>query len=261
MAFIDTHAHLYLKDFEKDRDEVMKRAIQNGISKILLPNIDASTIRSLLDMYDQFPDHCYPMMGLHPGSVSGSYLEELDVIKLALNEESSPFIAVGEVGIDLYWDRTFMKEQTNAFRLQVQWSIEHELPLVIHSRDSFDQIYAILGEFKGKSLTGVFHSFTGNLEQARKALDIGFYIGINGIITFKNSDLDQLLGYIGLDRVILETDAPYLTPVPHRGKRNESSYLVYIAQKIAGDMGITREHTMEITTRNARDLFKLDTIT
>ena len=260
MFLIDTHTHLYLPEFDTDRDAVMERAIDNGISKILLPNIDVSTISPMMDMCDRYPEYCFPMMGLHPGSVSPSHQNELEKIKTTFNTTTTPFIAVGEVGIDLYWDQTYIKEQTDVFRTQVQWSLDMDLPLVIHSRDSFDQIYCVLQEFKGASLKGVFHSFTGNLDQAKKVLEIGFYIGINGIITFKNSGLAELVGHIGLDHVLLETDAPYLTPAPHRGKRNESSYLVHIAHKIAELTRSSQDQAIRQTTQNAMDLFKLNHI-
>ena len=257
MHLIDTHAHLYLPQFEKDRREVVLRAINQGVETILLPNIDPSTIRSLLDLHRLFPEHCLPMMGLHPGSVNQSYREALGQVGGALLEGAQEYIAVGEVGIDLYWDQSFLREQTEAFQEQVQWSLDMDLPLVIHSRDSFDQIHTALMDFRNQPLKGVFHSFTGGVEQAKKVMDLGFYIGINGIVTFKNAALGHLVEKIGLKSLILETDAPYLTPDPHRGKRNESSYLVHIARKVAEYSRVDYERVVQITTRNAIDLFNL----
>jgi len=216
MKFIDTHSHIYADDFENDIEQIISNCREVNIEKILLPNIDSESIPKMNQLVKQFPDVCIPMMGLHPTSVKENYLEELQICEdwLAKGE----FCAIGEIGIDLYWDKTFVKEQQIAFEKQINWSLDKNLPIVIHARDSFDEIFEILEGYRNTQVKGVFHSFTGNAEQAQKAIEMGFLLGINGIVTFKNAGLDKTLASFSLDKLILETDAPYLAPVPKRGK-------------------------------------------
>lgn len=253
MHLVDTHTHLYLSEFNPDRDDVIRRAIGDGVKKFLLPNIDSSSIAGMLELVTRYPDICFPMMGLHPTSVNKNYLSELAVVRKEL--ENKRFWAIGEVGIDLYWDKTYKKEQIDTFHRQLDFARAYDLPLVIHSRNSFDLIAAILEENKTSSLKGVFHSFTGNIRQAEKAITLGFKIGIGGIVTFKNSGLDAVVKNIDLSHIILETDSPYLAPVPKRGKRNESAYLVFIAEKIAELHSIDIATVAETTTQSAMSLF------
>jgi TatD DNase family protein len=252
----DSHTHLYLDAFSADRDEMITRALEAGVSRMLLPNIDPSTSNAVLHMADRYPGICLPMMGLHPTSVKGDFKKALSLVeeKLVLPE----VIAVGEIGIDLYWDRNYAEEQKEAFRVQIGWAKERGLPIVIHARNSFQEIFAVLDQEGTGGLQGVFHSFTGSGEELAKALSYGFMIGINGIVTFKNSNLANLVPQIPLEKIVLETDAPYLAPVPHRGKRNESSYLVSIAVRVAEIYNLTVGEIGEITTRNAEKLFNLD---
>ncbi|MBW8332655.1 MAG: TatD family hydrolase [Prolixibacteraceae bacterium] len=250
---IDTHSHIYSTDFIHDRDEIIQRAYSNDVRKIILPNIDSSSVKNLLDMVDSYPHICFPLMGLHPTSVNHDYQEELQVVEYWLKKRK--FYGIGEIGIDLYWETAFLQEQTHAFRFQLNLAREYQLPVVIHVRDSFEQVYNVLLEEKDKNLTGVFHSFSGTLEQAQLVIDLGFKIGVNGIITFKKSGLDEVISKIDPSNLLLETDSPYLTPVPFRGKRNESSYLVHIAQKIADLHQMTVGEIAKITTENARKLF------
>lgn len=250
---IDTHSHIYSTDFIHDRDEIIQRAYSSDVRKIILPNIDSSSVKNLLDMVDTYPHICFPLMGLHPTSVNYDYQEELQVVEYWLKKRK--FYGIGEIGIDLYWETSFLEEQTHAFRFQLNLAREYQLPIVIHVRDSFEQVYNVLLEEKDKNLTGVFHSFSGTLEQAQLVIDLGFKIGVNGIITFKKSGLDEVISKIDPSNLLLETDSPYLTPVPFRGKRNESSYLVHIAQKIADLHQMTVGEIAKITTENARKLF------
>ena len=250
---IDTHSHIYSTDFIQDRDEVIQRAYSNDVRKIILPNIDSSSVKNLLDMVDTYPHICIPLMGLHPTSVNNDYQEELQVVEYWLKKRK--FYGIGEIGIDLFWETSFLEEQTHAFRFQLELARQYELPVVVHVRDSFEEVYKVLTETNDKKLTGVFHSFTGTFEQAQLIIALGFKIGVGGIITFKKSGLDQIISKIDPSHLILETDSPYLTPVPFRGKRNESSYLVYIAQKIADLHQMTLGEIAKITTENARKLF------
>ncbi|MDO9614911.1 MAG: TatD family hydrolase [Bacteroidota bacterium] len=250
---IDTHSHIYSTDFIHDRDEIIQRAYSNDVRKIILPNIDSSSVKNLLDMVDTYPHICIPLMGLHPTSVNHDYQEELQVVEYWLKKRK--FYGIGEIGIDLYWETSFLEEQIHAFRFQLKLAREYQLPVVIHVRDSFEQVYNVLLEGKDKNLTGVFHSFSGTIEQAQLVIDLGFKIGVNGIITFKKSGLDEVISKIDPSNLLLETDSPYLTPVPFRGKRNESSYLVHIAQKIADLHQLTVGEIAKITTENARKLF------
>lgn len=250
---IDTHSHIYSTDFIHDLDEVIQRAYSNDVRKIILPNIDSSSVKNLLNLVDTYPHICFPLMGLHPTSVNHDYLEELQLVEYWLKKRK--FYGIGEIGIDLYWDKSFLEEQLHAFRVQLDLAKQYRLPVVIHVRDSFDEVYEVLNDVKDDKLTGVFHSFTGTLEQSRMVTDLGFKIGVNGIVTFKKSGMDEVIKQIDPSHLILETDSPYLTPAPFRGKRNESSYLVYVAQKIADLHQMTVGDVAKITTENARNLF------
>lgn len=255
MLFVDTHTHLYLTEFDSDRKQVVENAIQEGITRMFLPNIDVESIEPLKDLAKNFPSNCFPMMGLHPTSVKEDYQNQLNTIKAELIREK--YIAIGEIGIDLYWDKTFKEQQIDAFAQQINWAAEMDLPIVIHARESFNEIFMELERLKHLNVKGVFHSFTGNAEQAQKAIDLGFYIGINGIITFKNAGLDKVVRGIDLKNILLETDSPYLAPVPNRGKRNESKNLRFTAQKIAEIHNLSIEELALITTNNALSLFQL----
>lgn len=255
MNFIDTHSHLFLEEFAEDLPLVMQRAKAAGVSRIYMPNIDCSTIKPLLDTVAQYPDYCFPMIGLHPTSVNADFREELKVMKELL-DQSHPFVAIGEVGMDLYWDRTFINEQFEAFETQIQWSAEYQLPLVIHSRDSFEEVYQVIKRNEHKNLKGIFHSFTGTLEEAERLLQFdGFYLGINGVVTFKKSTLPEVLKNVPLERIVLETDSPYLTPAPNRGKRNESANVKDTLLKLAAIYQCSPENVAEITTMNALKIF------
>jgi TatD DNase family protein len=254
MKFVDTHTHLYAKEFDSDRDRLINEAITAGITKFFLPNIDSASVEGMLALQKAYPEHCYPMMGLHPCSVKADYLEELTKLKAELDR--GKFVAVGEIGIDLYWDKTFFPQQQEAFKTQCQWAFERDLPIVIHTRSSFDETFALLDNMVHRP-KGVFHCFSGNAEQAQHAIDLGFMLGIGGVVTFKNAGVDKLIADIDLQHIVLETDAPYLAPVPHRGKRNEPDYLLLVAEKIATLKGISMEEVADITTANALRLFKL----
>ncbi|PKQ67171.1 hydrolase TatD [Labilibaculum manganireducens] len=256
MKLIDTHSHIYSDDFKDDIEEIISNCRKVNIGKILLPNIDSESIPKMNRLVKRFPDMCVPMMGLHPTSVKENYREELENCKAWLAK--GDYCAIGEIGMDLYWDKAFVKEQQIVFDTQINWALERELPIVIHARDSFDEIFEILESYRNSSLKGVFHSFTGNTEQAVKAIGFGFLLGINGIVTFKNSGLDKTVGSIGLDHLILETDAPYLAPVPKRGKRNESSYLVHIASKLSEIYQLSLDEVAKTTSANAEKLFNIE---
>ena len=254
MYFVDSHAHLYLDQFDDDIDAVIQRAMAAGVQRFLLPNIDHSTINSMMKLSNAYPNNCFPMMGLHPCSVKENYESELDVIHETL--QKGGFCAVGEIGIDLYWDQSTLKIQKLAFQKQITWAKEHQLPIVIHCRDAFDEIYELVEEANDKQLKGVFHCFTGSLEEAEKVISLGnFKLGIGGVLTFKNAGLDQLLKNIDLKHLLLETDAPYLAPTPHRGKRNESAYISIIAAKLAAVKNNSIEEIARITSNNAKELF------
>jgi len=254
MFLTDTHTHLYLDDFNADRAEVIERAIEQDVKAMLLPNIDSSSIDGMLQLCKQFPDNCFPMMGLHPTSVKENYKEELDLVEHWLNKEK--FYAIGEIGIDLYWDKTFQKEQEIAFSQQIELAKKYELPIVIHMRDSFNEIYEIVRRNASPELTGVFHCFTGNRKQAEKIINLNFNLGIGGVVTFKNSGLDKVVENIDMKHFLLETDSPFLTPMPFRGKRNESAYTRLVAKKIAEIKNLSLEEVARITTSNANQLFK-----
>lgn len=256
MQFIDTHTHLYLPEFDADRDEVVNRAVTNGILKMLLPNIDLSSVEPMLSAVDRYPGICYPMIGLHPTSVKDDYLIQLDNLENLIAKHK--FIAIGEIGIDLYWDRTYLNYQLVSFRRQIAIAANYDLPVVIHSRDAFPEVFSVLDEFKGITLKGVFHAFTGSIDDAQKAIAMGFKLGIGGIVTFKNSGLDKIVKEIGPGHLILETDSPYLAPAPYRGKRNESSYICIINKKLADIFGQSEEEIASVTYSNSSSLFNLD---
>ncbi len=249
---IDTHAHLYLAEFELDRSMMLDRAKQAGIEKIFLPAIDSSTHTSLLQMETDFP-WCKAMMGVHPCSIKENYQEELAIAQQYWSNRN--FVAVGEIGLDFYWDRTFEKEQYEAFRIQIEWALEKNVPIVIHSRQSTLDCVRVLKEYKNSALRGVFHCFSGRLEEAHEIIKLGFYLGIGGVITYKNAGLGAVIEKFDLAHLVVETDAPYLTPVPHRGKRNESAYISLIAEKIATVKAEKEGKVAEITTQNAENLF------
>ncbi|MFZ6051578.1 TatD family hydrolase [Halocola ammonii] len=254
MKITDTHAHLYLKDFEEDLSEVMNRAVEAEVDRVYLPNIDSSTIPLMKKAVNEFPDALYPMMGLHPGSVDENYESELEVIEKELR--AGKYYAVGEIGIDLYWEKKFINEQQDAFKRQIDWAKELGLPIVIHCREAFDVIFEVLDEKNDDKLFGIFHCFTGTEEQARRIIDYGgFVLGIGGIVTFKNAGLDKVVEKLSLDDLVVETDAPYLAPAPNRGKRNESAYTRFVAQKIADLHQVSLEKVAEVTSRNAQRIF------
>jgi TatD DNase family protein len=256
MQLIDTHTHLYLPEFDDDRDEMVGRALGSGITRMLLPNIDNRSVEPMLLAVDKYPGICYPMAGLHPTSVKEDYKIQLDFLETLTSKRK--FIAVGEIGIDLYWDKTFIQEQLIAFRRQISFALEMDLPIVIHSRDAFTEVFSVLDEFRGRNLSGVFHAFTGDIHDAEKAISMGFMLGIGGIVTFKNSGLDKIVKQTGPENIILETDSPYLAPVPYRGKRNESSYLCIINKKLADIFEKDEDDMAEITFRNSVRLFNLE---
>jgi TatD DNase family protein len=254
MQFIDTHTHLYAEEFNSDREALIKKAMDNGVQKFYLPNIDSGSIDGMLELEKNYPRNCFAMMGLHPCSVNATVNDELAVVKKWLEQRS--FVGIGEIGIDLYWDKTFFEEQKTAFITQIQWALNYNYPIVIHCREAFDPIYDILCSFK-RLPKGIFHCFSGNLEQANKIIDLGnFKLGIGGVVTFKNSGLDKVVEQLDLEHLVLETDAPYLAPIPFRGKRNEPVYLLEVAKKIAQLKGIGSEELGKITTANAQFIFQ-----
>jgi TatD DNase family protein len=255
--YIDTHAHLYLPEFDADRESIVDTAVYRGVKRILLPNIDSTTIDPMNKLAEKFQGVCYPMMGLHPTSVKDNYREELDRVEKELTRRR--YCAVGEIGIDLYWDKTHLKEQNIAFRAQLDLALKYNLPVAIHARESFNEILEVLDDYKNKGLRGVFHAFTGTAEIANDVVGRGFLIGIGGIITYKKSSLPEVILETGLPHIILETDSPFLTPVPFRGKRNESSYIPYIAEALAIIKDTTPEEVARVTTTSACKLFQLDT--
>jgi TatD DNase family protein len=255
MQLIDTHTHLYLPEFDSDRDDIVNKAVSSGVIKLLLPNIDLKSVDAMLSAADRYKNICYPMTGLHPTSVREDFRTQLDELDKIASERE--FIAVGEIGIDMYWDKTYLQEQMIAFRQQVEFAIEAGLPIVIHSRDSFPEVFSVLDEFAGENLTGVFHAFSGSMPDAEKAVRMGFMLGIGGPVTFKNSRLDKIVEEAGIGNIILETDSPYLAPVPFRGKRNESSYICIINKKIAEIFRITEEESAKVTFENSCRLFNI----
>ncbi|MEQ1678195.1 MAG: TatD family hydrolase [Chitinophagaceae bacterium] len=253
MKLIDTHAHIYTTEFDDDREKMLERAEKEGVAKIFLPAIDSSTHLQMLRLEKENPGCCHSMMGVHPCSIKENYKEELKIAQDHLQKR--PFKAVGEIGLDFYWDKTFTEQQYAAFHEQIEWALEFDLPIVIHSRNSTDECIEVVAAHQKGKLRGVFHCFSGNTEQALKAVDLGFYLGIGGVVTFKNSGLDKVMEQISLEHIVLETDAPYLAPVPFRGKRNEPSYLRYVVEKIGTIKNVSRDEVALITTANAEKLF------
>ena len=250
---IDTHTHLYLKNFSEDIDEVMKRATDEGVRKFYLPAIDSSEMENLLSLEKKYPGVCFAMMGLHPCSVKENYKQELDLVYTWLQKRK--FAAIGEIGLDLYWDKTFIDQQYQSFYQQIEWALKFNTPVVIHTRNAMQQSIDVIKEYAGKNLRGIFHCFSGTLQNALDIIDTGFYLGIGGVITYKNAGLAEVIKEIDIKHIVLETDAPYLTPVPFRGKRNESSYIKYVVQKIAEVKNISVEEVEKITTANAEYIF------
>jgi TatD DNase family protein len=254
MLLIDTHTHLYLKEFDGDRASILSSAAQAGVRQLLLPAIDAETHDAMITMEQQYAQ-CKAMMGVHPCSVKADYQRELDIAKDWFNKRD--FVAVGEIGLDFYWDKTFSEEQYAAFRIQIEWAIEKKLPIVIHSRNACLECVQVIKEYRGQGVTGVFHCFSGSLEEAREIIKLGFYLGIGGVLTYKNAGVAQVVAQLPLEHIVLETDAPYLTPVPYRGKRNEAAYLRLVAEKLAEIKSESLEQVAQVTTANARVLFAL----
>lgn len=254
MELIDTHTHLYSEDFKADITEVLQRAENAHIKQFYLPAIDSTTHQAMLALEAAHPGKCIAMMGLHPCSVKEDYKKELAEVKKHLDQR--PFIAVGEIGLDFYWDKTHIEAQYDAFKIQMQWALEKNIPIVIHARDSMDQCIETVEPFSKKGLTGIFHCFGGTTGQAKAIIDLGFYLGIGGVFTFKKANMPEVLKDISLEHIVLETDAPYLAPVPFRGKRNESSYMLYIAEAVALAKKASIEEVAEITSENALKIFK-----
>ena len=253
MILTDTHSHLYDQKFSEDQHEVIDRAFEENVTRIFLPNVDQHSVAGMLDIVSRYPKNCFAMMGLHPCNVKGDYKEELAVLKAHL--DTNDYCAVGEIGMDLYWDKTFLEEQKDALRTQIRWAKEKSLPIAIHCRDAFEEIFEILEEEKGEQLRGIFHCFSGTLEQAHQAINLNFHLGIGGVVTFKKAGLDKVIAQVDLKHLVLETDSPYLAPTPNRGKRNESSYLIHIAQKIADLHEVSLREVAEITTQNSKLIF------
>jgi TatD DNase family protein len=255
MTFIDTHAHLYLEEFQDDIREVIGRAVRSKVSKIILPNIDSGTVDNLHNLSELFPEHCVPLMGLHPTHINENFHEELNIILGQF--EKFPYKGMGEIGIDLYWDKTNLKLQQTAFERQLHFAVINNLPVVIHARESFNEILEILRSDSFDQLKGIFHAFTGSINLAEAIVDRGFLLGIGGILTFKNSHLAEVVAAIDINHLVLETDSPYLAPVPYRGKRNESSYIPIIAEYLSKIKNMDLHEVAEITTGNAKRLFHL----
>jgi TatD DNase family protein len=253
MILTDTHTHLYSEEFDQDRDDMIQRAITAGVTRFFVPSIDSSSTAQMYALEQQYPEHVFLMMGLHPTYVKENYLEELAHVEKQFAERS--FCAVGEIGIDLFWDKTFLKEQQHAFQHQIQLAKKYHLGINIHCRDAFDEVFEVLENEKATDLFGIFHCFTGDLSQAQRAIDLGMKLGIGGVATFKNGKIDQFLNQIELQHIVLETDSPYLAPVPYRGKRNESAYTKLIAEKLAELYQLPLEEIARITTENSKAIF------
>lgn len=253
MTITDTHTHLYATEFDLDRSETIHRAIQKGVTRFFIPAIDSSCISKMYELENLFPDNIFLMMGLHPCYVKDNYLEELKIVETELSNRK--FYAIGEIGIDLYWDKTTLEIQKKAFRHQIQLAKKHKLPINIHCREAFDEIFDVLESEKSPNLFGIFHCFSGTHEQALQAISLNMKLGIGGVVTFKNGKIDQFLNKIELKHIVLETDSPYLAPNPYRGKRNESSYLINILEKLSEIYELPIEQIAEITTQNSKAIF------
>lgn len=256
MNLVDSHSHLFLEEFAEDLPLVIGRAREAGVTHIFMPNIDSTTIRPMLEVCRAYPGYCFPMIGLHPTSVRAEdYRQELEVVRRELAAPNS-YVAVGEIGMDLYWDKTYLEEQREALVCQLDWALQYRLPVVLHCREAFPYIYKVLLDYRDTPLAGVFHSFTGTREEAEAILELpNFRIGVNGVVTFKKSHLSEVLPSIPLERLLLETDSPYLTPVPHRGERNESAFVAHTLQKVAQVYGLPAAQVAEVTSANALKLF------
>lgn len=251
---IDTHAHIYDEKFKDDINEVIERAIEAGIEKIYLPNIDSTTIDDMLELELKYPDYCIPMMGLHPCSVNKNFEKELYIVEDWFSKRE--FVAVGEIGTDLYWEKSFFEQQKEAFNIQSEIALKNNIPIVIHCRDSIPETIELVSNIKNDNFRGIFHCFSGNLEQANEIIELGFYLGLGGVATFKNGGLEEVITNANFDKIVLETDSPYLAPVPYRGKRNEPYYVVEVAKKIAAIKNISIDEVGETTSRNALKIFK-----
>jgi TatD DNase family protein len=258
MIFFDTHTHFFLKEFDADRDQVVNKAIDSGVKYMLVPNVDSQTIEPLLSLCSKYPGNCFPAMGLHPTSVRENFQDELNAVERNLSIQSIK--AIGEIGLDLYWDKSFFKQQITVLKYQFEWAIKLKFPVILHSRESLDELIQIVSGYKHTELRGVFHCFPGNYDQAKKVIDLGYKIGIGGVVTFKNSNLAEVVKKVSMDDMILETDSPYLAPVPYRGKRNESSHIILVAEKISEITSNTVEEIAMITTKNALNLFHMNKI-
>ncbi len=253
MILTDTHTHLYYETDPEKLSDLMQRSLDNKVCRLFLPNVDSESIPLVFGLSERYPNHCFPMLGLHPCDVKANYKEELDSISKEIAQRK--VYAIGEIGIDLYWDKSTLSIQQEAFRIQIDWAKNLGLPIVIHCREAFDEILEILNELKDDKLRGIFHCFSGTLEQAHQVIGLGFYLGIGGVLTYKNSGLDKVIQDVSLEHLVLETDSPYLTPVPFRGKPNESSYLIYVAQKLADLKQVSLDEIAEVTTQNSRMVF------
>ena len=250
---IDTHCHLYLQEFDNDIEKVIENAINNGVSKFFLPAIDMAYSQRMEQLVKKFPDNCFAMAGLHPCSVKENYDEEINHVKTLLNQRK--FCAIGEAGLDFHWDKTFIKQQYECLEIQIELALEYNLPLILHTRNATEETIEVIKKYKNTSLRGIFHCYSGSYEQTKKIIDMGFYLGIGGVLTYKNAGLAETLLQFDLNNIVLETDAPYLSPVPYRGKRNESAYIKNIAEKLAEIKNITLAEVDEVTTRNAEKIF------
>lgn len=258
MKIIDTHAHLYLDPFDNDINDVINRAVDTGVNKILLPNIDSSSVVKMNHLCELFPGICYPMIGLHPTSVKENSAIEFLKISSEIQKNHSKYIAIGEIGLDLYWDKTYIDQQKVIFMSQLEMGVKYNLPVVIHVRNSFDEVFQVIDSFKGNLPKGVFHCFSGNYDQAKRAINYGFLLGIGGVLTYKNSGLSEIICNTDISNLLLETDAPFLAPVPYRGKRNESSLIKYVLEKISEIKNISVYEVAEQTTQNACSLFRIE---
>ncbi|GGI28777.1 TatD family hydrolase [Pedobacter mendelii] len=253
MIFTDTHTHIYYEQDAEKQELLIQRCFENDVNRLFLPNVDVASIAMINDLVAKYPDNCFAMAGLHPCDVKEDYQHQLDIIHKSISGRK--ICAIGEIGIDLYWDKTTLAIQQEAFRKQINWAKELSLPIVIHCREAFDEVFEVLEQERDEKLRGIFHCFTGNEAQAKQAIDLNFYLGIGGVVTYKKAGLDVVLSQISLSNLVLETDSPYLAPVPFRGKPNESSYLIYIAQKLADIYDVSVEEIASITTENSKKIF------
>jgi TatD DNase family protein len=252
---VDTHAHLYSDKLKADLDKVLENAFSEGLTKIFMPNVDSESIEAMLALEERLPQHCFAMMGLHPCSVNQDFEKELAIVENWLQKRK--FVAVGEMGIDLYWDKTYFEQQKETFRIQTQWAKKYELPIIVHTRNSMSETLELLEKLHDEKLKGIVHCFSGNLEDAKRIINLGMYLGIGGVATYKNGGLDQVLPHISLDSIVLETDCPYLAPIPHRGKRNEPAFIKFVAEKVATFMQKPLDEVIEKTSENAKKIFKV----